>query len=93
MVSDSCERHQSRITDIAFNPTADLIATCSNENKIELSSFRADLSKSGLNETVVLTLKWFILIQILVYLFFHEVGIAMKFSLFSSHFQCFALFQ
>ncbi|KAM3728449.1 WD repeat-containing protein [Dirofilaria immitis] len=47
VVSDSCERHHSRITDIAFNPTADLIATCSNENKIELSSFRADLSKSG----------------------------------------------
>uniref|UniRef100_A0A915Q327 Anaphase-promoting complex subunit 4 WD40 domain-containing protein n=1 Tax=Setaria digitata TaxID=48799 RepID=A0A915Q327_9BILA len=47
MVSDVCERHQSRITDIAFNPTADLIATCSNENKIELSSFRTDLSKSG----------------------------------------------
>ncbi|VDK67649.1 unnamed protein product [Onchocerca ochengi] len=47
MVSDSCERHQSKITDIAFNPTADLIATCSNENKIELSSFRTDLSKSG----------------------------------------------
>ncbi|KAL3989966.1 WD domain G-beta repeat family protein [Acanthocheilonema viteae] len=47
IVSDLCERHQSRITDIAINPTADLIATCSNENKIELSSFRADLSKSG----------------------------------------------
>lgn len=47
IVSDSCERHQSRITDIAFNPTADLIATCSNENKIELSSFQADLFKSG----------------------------------------------
>uniref|UniRef100_A0A0R3RZK4 WD_REPEATS_REGION domain-containing protein n=1 Tax=Elaeophora elaphi TaxID=1147741 RepID=A0A0R3RZK4_9BILA len=47
VVSDSCERHQSRITDIAFNPTADLIATCSNENKIELSSFQADISKSG----------------------------------------------
>uniref|UniRef100_A0AAF5PKF0 WD_REPEATS_REGION domain-containing protein n=1 Tax=Wuchereria bancrofti TaxID=6293 RepID=A0AAF5PKF0_WUCBA len=46
MVSDSCERHKSRITDIAFNPTADLIATCSNENKIELSSFQANLSKS-----------------------------------------------
>ncbi|VDK69612.1 unnamed protein product [Litomosoides sigmodontis] len=47
MLSDSCKRHQSRITDIAFNPTADLIATCSNENKIELSSFQTDLSKSG----------------------------------------------
>ncbi|EJD74767.1 hypothetical protein LOAG_17960 [Loa loa] len=47
MVSDSCERHRSRIIDIAFNPTADLIATCSNENRIELSSFRVDLSKSG----------------------------------------------
>ncbi|CAG9533208.1 unnamed protein product [Cercopithifilaria johnstoni] len=46
IVSDTYKRHQSRITDIAFNPTADLIATCSNENKIELSSFRADLSKS-----------------------------------------------
>ncbi|VDO25783.1 unnamed protein product [Onchocerca flexuosa] len=46
-VSDSCERHQSKITDVAFNPTADLIATCSSENKIELSSFRTDLSKSG----------------------------------------------
>ncbi|VDN00730.1 unnamed protein product [Thelazia callipaeda] len=47
IVSNACERHQSKITDIAFNPTADLIATCSNENKIELSSFKVDISKPG----------------------------------------------
>uniref|UniRef100_A0A914RK68 Uncharacterized protein n=1 Tax=Parascaris equorum TaxID=6256 RepID=A0A914RK68_PAREQ len=46
--TDEISRHESRITDIAFNPTSDLLATCSNENKIEISSFRTDLSRIGL---------------------------------------------
>ncbi|VDK43101.1 unnamed protein product [Anisakis simplex] len=46
-VTGDVERHKSRITDIAFNPTSDLIATCSNENRIEISSFRTDSSAIG----------------------------------------------
>uniref|UniRef100_F1L3Y2 WD repeat-containing protein 47 n=1 Tax=Ascaris suum TaxID=6253 RepID=F1L3Y2_ASCSU len=45
--TDEITRHESRITDIAFNPTSDLLATCSNENKIEISSFRSELSTIG----------------------------------------------
>ncbi|VDM25421.1 unnamed protein product [Toxocara canis] len=47
VATDETQRHGSRITDIAFNPTSDLLATCSNDNKIEISSFRSDSSTVG----------------------------------------------
>lgn len=46
-INDEVSRHNSKITDISFNPTTDLIATCSSENIIELSSFNAVESKIG----------------------------------------------
>lgn len=41
-------RHKSSIRGIALNFTTDLLATCSNDPKICLSSFDSDYSKVGM---------------------------------------------
>lgn len=45
--TDRQQRHRSKITEIAFNPTANLIATCSNEATISITSYEAESSKIG----------------------------------------------
>lgn len=46
--TDRQQRHNSRIVDIAFNPTADLIATCSNEANVYITSYKAGTAKIGI---------------------------------------------